>query len=89
MPAVCIRRERDCAFRHRRLYEFLPFFAVPVTLPGAYCGHYSPNGNRQAATCGNMRQDDIDADDTFSDLLNGVALVTLFLITLVGGWYFS
>jgi hypothetical protein len=38
---------------------------------------------------GNMRQDDIDADDTFSDLLNGVALVTLFLITLVGGWYFS
>lgn len=36
-----------------------------------------------------MRQDDIDADDTFSDLLNGVATVTLFLITLVGGWYFS
>ncbi|WP_400257810.1 hypothetical protein [Serratia nevei] len=85
MPAVCIRRKRDCAFRHRRLYEFLPFFAVPVALPGAYCGHYSPNGKPG----GNMRQDDIDADDTFSDLLNGVALVTLFLITLVGGWYFS
>jgi len=52
LPAVCIRRKRDCAFRHRRLYEFLPFFAVPAALPGAYCGHYSPNGNRQAATCG-------------------------------------
>lgn len=36
-----------------------------------------------------MRQDDIDADDTFSDLLNGVALVTLFLITFAGGWYLS
>ncbi|QJU37822.1 hypothetical protein [Serratia marcescens] len=38
---------------------------------------------------GNMRQDDFDADDTFSDLLNSVALVTLFLILLAGGWYFS
>ncbi|MBH1919855.1 MULTISPECIES: hypothetical protein [Serratia] len=83
MPAVCIRRKRDCAFRHRRLYEFLPFFAVPAALPGAYCGYYSPNGDPA------MRQDDIDADDTFSDLLNGVALATLFLIALVGGWYFS
>ena len=36
-----------------------------------------------------MQQNDIDADDTFSDLLNGVALVTLFLIILAGGWYFS
>lgn len=36
-----------------------------------------------------MQQNDIDADDTFSDLLNGVALVTLVLITLPGGWYFS
>ena len=36
-----------------------------------------------------MQQNDIDADDTFSDLVNGVALVTLVLITLAGGWYFS
>lgn len=36
-----------------------------------------------------MQQNDIDADDTFSDLLNGVALVTLVLITRAGGWYFS
>jgi hypothetical protein len=36
-----------------------------------------------------MQQNDIDADDTFRDLLNGVALVTLVLITLAGGWYFS
>ena len=36
-----------------------------------------------------MRQNDIDADDTFGDLLNGVALVTPFLILLAGGWYFS
>ncbi len=36
-----------------------------------------------------MQQNDIDADETFSDLLNGVALVTLVLITLAGGWYFS
>jgi len=54
LPAVCIRRKRDCAFRHRRLYAFLPFFAVPAALSGAYCEHYSPNGDRQAATCGKM-----------------------------------
>jgi len=38
---------------------------------------------------GNMRQDDFDADDTFSDLLNSVALATLLLIAIAGGWYFS
>ena len=38
---------------------------------------------------GNMRQDDFDADYTFSDLINIVALATLLLIAIAGGWYFS
>lgn len=36
-----------------------------------------------------MRQNDIDADDTFSDLLNSIALATLALIAIGCWWYFS
>ncbi|EKF64743.1 hypothetical protein B194_2228 [Serratia plymuthica A30] len=58
---------------------------MPAPGQQAYCGRYSHHGLRPG---GNMKNDDKDPDDTFSDLLKVIALVVIALF-VIGGWYFS